>query len=111
MAIHVTTNAATGERVETDDGLPPPDPTPAEFPLSDRQLRIGLITSGVDLGLIDQAIDGIADATQRAVAKVWWDRSIIIHWDHPMRQTLTALAGMTEAQAEAMWMQAKDIAA
>lgn len=88
-----------------------PAATPADFPLSDRQLRIGLITSGVDLALIDQAIDGIEDPTERAIAKVWWDRSTSIQWDHPMRASLTALVGLSEEDAATMWMAAKDIAA
>ncbi len=90
---------------------PPPAKGPSDYPLSDRQLRIGLIASGISLDVIDQAIAAIPDATQRAVAQVWWDRSIVIHWDHPMRASLTALVGLTEAQAEAMWMMAKDIEA
>lgn len=88
-----------------------PAQTPADFPLSDRQLRIGLINSGISLGSIDTAIAAISDATQRAIAQVWWDRSITIHWDHPMRASLTALVGLSEEDAATMWMAAKDIAA
>lgn len=88
-----------------------PAPTSADFPLSDRQLRIGLIMSGISLDTIDTAINTIPDATQRAIAKVWWDRSTMIQWDHPMRATLTTLVGLTEDQAATMWLSAKDIAA
>jgi len=84
---------------------------PVNNPLSDRQLRIGLITSGIPLDAVDKAIAAIPDATQRAIAQVWWDRSTVIHWDHPMRASLTALLGLTEEQAAAMWMTAKAIEA
>ena len=90
---------------------PPPPKGPPDYPLSDRQLRIGLISSGISLDTIDQAIANIADATERAIAQVWWDRSTVIYWDHPMRVSLTDLLGLTEDQAAAMWMQAKDLAA
>ena len=89
----------------------PPAKTPSDFPLSDRQLRIGLIMAGFDLANIQAAIDAIPDATQRAVAQVWWDRSILIHWEHPMTQNLIGLVGLTPEQASAMWMAAKDLEA
>ena len=86
-------------------------PTPADFPLNDRQLRIGLIMAGFSLSNIQAAVDAIPDATQRAVAQVWWDRSILIHWEHPMTQNLIGLVGLTPEQASAMWMAAKDLEA
>lgn len=91
-----------------------PEPTlktPSDYALSDRQLRIGLLMAGFDLANIQAAIDAIPDAMQRAIAQVWWDRSIVIHWDHPMTQTLIGLVGLTTDQAGAMWMMAKDLEA
>ena len=88
-----------------------PAPNPADFPLSDRQLRLGLILAGFNLANIQAAIDAIPDAVHRAVAQVWWDRSIEIRWDHPMTQTLIGLAGLTQQEAAAMWITAKDIQA
>lgn len=85
--------------------------SPSAHPLSDRQLRIGLIMAGFDLANIQAAIDAIPDAAQRAVAQVWWDRSILIHWEHPMTQNLIGLVGLTPEQASAMWMAAKDLEA
>lgn len=85
--------------------------SPSAYPLSDRQLRIGLIMAGFDLANIQAAIDAIPDAAQRAIAQVWWDRSILIHWEHPMTQSLIGLVGLTPEQASAMWMAAKDLEA
>lgn len=90
---------------------PPPPKGPSDYPLSDRQLRIGLIMAGFSLSNIQAAVDAIPDATQRAVAQVWWDRSILIHWEHPMTQNLIGLVGLTPEQASAMWMAAKDLEA
>lgn len=88
-----------------------PTPDPSEFPLTDRQLRLGLIMNGISLEVIDAAINSIADPTQRAVAKVWWDRSISIEWNHVMTQTLIELVGITQEQAAAMWIAARNISA
>lgn len=88
---------------------PPPDPN--DFPLSDRQLRLGLVMSGVSLDTIETAISSIPDPIQRAVAQIWWDRSLKIEWAHPMRVQLQALVGLTDEQARAMWLMAKDLQA
>lgn len=95
--------------VHTLEDAPPPNP--ADYPLSDRQLRLGLILAGFNLATIQAAIDAIPDAMQRAIAQVWWDRSIQTHWEHPMTQTLIGLVGLTQQQAAAMWLSAKDIEA
>lgn len=86
-----------------------PPETPSDFVLSDRQLRLGLIAGGIPLASIEAAIASIPDATQRAAAEIWWDRSIEVHWDHPMTQSLIALVGITQEQAKAMWLAAKKI--
>lgn len=88
---------------------PSAPPGPSDYILSDQQLRIGLITAGVSLDAVEQAIAAMPDVVQRATMQVWWDRSLVIRWDHPLRASLTALLGLTEEQAEEMWMAAKDI--
>jgi len=84
---------------------------PENYPLSDRQLRLGLIMNGISLEIVDAAIDSIADPIQKAVAKVWWDRSTSIEWNHVMTQTMLQLVGITKEQASLMWMAAKNISA
>lgn len=84
---------------------------PADHPLSDRQLRLGLVLSGFPLAAVQATIDSIPDPTQRIVAQIWWDRSTLIEWNHVMTQTLIAAVGLTTEQASAMWMAAKDLEA
>ena len=84
---------------------------PSAFPLSARQIRLGLIGAGISLASVQATIDAIADQTQREIAQVWWEFTDPVLWEHPVRAQLTALLGITEAQASAMWMAAKDIPA
>jgi hypothetical protein len=90
---------------------PEPEPIPnipASFPLSNRQLRLGLIRNGISLSAVAAVIAAIPDDVARDEATVWWEYSNPIHWDHPMTQTLIGLMGIPLANAEAMWMVAKD---
>jgi hypothetical protein len=87
-----------------------PIPTPADTPLTMRQLRLGLLLiGGFPATFIQDAITAIPDATQRGVAQIWYDESATVEWEHPMTQQLIAAAGITTKQAAAMWMQAKDL--
>lgn len=88
----------------------PPVPTPADTPLTMRQLRLGLLLiGGCSASFIQDAINAIPDATQRGVAQIWYDESAVVEWSHPMTQQLITGAGLTTEQAAAMWMQAKDL--
>jgi len=87
-----------------------PVPTPADTPLTMRQLRLGLLLiGGFPATFIQDAINAIPDATQRGVAQIWYDETSTVEWEHPMTQQLIAAAGITTEQAAAMWMQAKDL--
>jgi hypothetical protein len=87
-----------------------PTRTPANTPLTMRQLRLGLLLiGGFSASFIQDAINAIPDATQRGVAQIWYDESATVEWGHPMTQQLIAGAGLTTEQAAAMWMQAKDL--
>lgn len=87
------------------------DMTPADFPLSMRQLRLGLLGAGKPVGFIQDVIDGIADVTQRAYAQIWYEETSVVEWDHAQTQALIALSGLSSEEASAMWLAAKDIAA
>ena len=84
---------------------------PEAFPLSARQIRLGLIGAGISLASVNATINSIPDQAQREIAQVWWDYTDPVIWEHPVRAQLTAMLGISEAQAKAMWMTAKDIAA
>lgn len=89
-----------------------PAPTPDDVPLSMRQLRLGLLlVGGFPATFIQDTIASIPDPTERAVAQIWYEETSTVEWSHPMTQSLIAAAGIDEADAIAMWMQAKDLEA
>jgi len=81
---------------------------PANFPLTSRQLRLGLIRNGYTLSFIQNIIDAIPDSTERDEAQVWWEFSDQIEWEHPMTGALLTLSGISANDAVTMWMTAKD---
>lgn len=90
---------------------PPPTPTPSNTPLSMRQLRLGLVMNGFPVDFIANAIAAIPDTMQRAVATIWYEETSVVHWDHPMTQSLITASGLNPTQAATMWMAAKDLEA
>lgn len=82
--------------------------SPADFPLTARQLRLGLIRNGIPLSTVINAIAGIQDELQRDEAQVYWEYSTHIRWEHPMTQALIAIAGIKQADAAAMWLVARN---
>jgi hypothetical protein len=75
---------------------------PVNFPLTARQLRLGLLASGFSIAVIEANLPD-------EVSKVWWEYSDIVEWNHPMRLQLTQLLQLTDEEASAMWMAAKDL--
>lgn len=86
---------------------PPPSTDPVNYPLSARQLRLGLVRNGVSLATVQATIDALP-SPQRDEAQIYWEFSTMINWEHPMTQALMALAGIDAKNAAAMWMVAKD---
>jgi len=87
---------------------PPAAHGPEHFPLTARQLRLGLIRNGYSLASVQAAIDNISNPAQRDEAQVYWEFSTVVHWDHQTTQALLALSGIDPSDAAAMWMAAKD---
>lgn len=81
---------------------------PEDYPLTARQLRLGLIRNNVALTLVTSAIANLPTQQMRDEANIYWEYSTTILWDHPMTQTLLALVGIPVANAEVMWLAAKD---
>lgn len=98
------------------DGVPkyvnvlgdPVVPTPSDFNLTARQLRLGLVRNGISLTAVQTMIDGILDPMVRDEAQIYWEFSAFINWDHPMTQTLMDMLGIPRENMAMMWMIAKD---
>ncbi len=86
--------------------------TPADVPLTMRQMRLGLLLiGGFPRTFIQDAIDAIPDAAERDVAQIWYEETSVVEWDHPMTQQLIAAAGLPQEQAAAMWLEARNLGA
>jgi hypothetical protein len=91
--------------VHTLEDIPPL--TVVDFPLTARQIRLGLVRNGVPLSAVQTAIDSLP-SPQKDEAQIYWEFSTEVHWEHAMTQALIALVGLTTDEASAMWMVAKD---
>lgn len=89
---------------------PPPDPStdPNDYPLQPFQFFALLGILG-KTDSVTAAIDAIPDATQRAVAKAKFQHSLSFDRSDPLFASLAPAVGLTDAEIDTAWMQAKDI--
>ncbi|MEI5680509.1 MULTISPECIES: hypothetical protein [unclassified Mesorhizobium] len=88
----------------------PPSPSidPNDYPLSPYQFRAMLKIAGIE-GTIIEAIDGIADPAARAVAQAKLDFALSYQRADPLFAVIAPIVGMTDAEIDALWLQAKDL--
>lgn len=99
--------AASGfvaSEVTPDDLVPEPTPT-----CTPRQLRIWLVTHGITLDAVNDAIAGIPDATQRQIAEIEWNHSPYYERNHPMLQAIAASLGLTSEQVDEAFREASTL--
>lgn len=86
---------------------------PADIDLTMRQLRLGLKNiGGFPMNFIPDVINSaIPEGTHREDAIIWYEETMIVEWAHPMTQALMLLSGISEENAEAMWIAASKIPA
>jgi hypothetical protein len=77
--------------------------------VSARQIRLWLVGHGVSLHAVEQAIDGIADQTQRDMVRVEWEYAPYIERRHPMLVPLAAALGLDEAAVDAAFVEAAQL--
>jgi hypothetical protein len=75
-------------------------PQPVPVYVGDLALRQALSKVGKNRRVIEAAIQGIADESQRDSMIDWWDRRVEIRRDEPELRTLAGLLGMTDAQMD-----------
>ncbi|MFY7751415.1 MAG: hypothetical protein ACOVQU_06430 [Exiguobacterium acetylicum] len=84
---------------------PPPKPesvTPA-------QIRIWLLSNGIDLETVNGMIAAIADETIRQIAQVRWEYGLVVLRDDPLVQQMGAALGLTVDQMDAAFLAASQI--
>lgn len=100
---------------------PPPAPeastNPIDYPLQPLQFFAMLEIMGESMepprnlkDEISAAIDTIPDTAARAVARAKYQHTTAFHRDNPLFAQLAPTLGLTDAEIDAAWMQAKDIA-
>ena len=93
---------------------PPPEPeppTPEEiranmFPLTARQLRLGLVAAGILPSQVDAAIAAIPDEQAKAVAEIEWEYASQFERNHPLIVQIGTALGLTVEQIDTMWADA-----
>lgn len=89
-----------------------PDPVvstdPADYPLTRRQLRLGLLEIGLAETAVLEAINEIEDATERAVALIDWQDADNYNFDHPLVKKLISKVGIPQQTVIQAWLAAKD---
>lgn len=75
------------------------------FPaITPRQLRLALVESGTPLSTIEAALDGIQDASARALAKIEWDHATQFNRMDPLLLSIAGVVGYTAEEIDALWM-------
>jgi hypothetical protein len=87
---------------------PPPSTNPNDYPLRPDQFFAMLDIAGLTAS-VNAALDAISDPTAKAIAKAKFNHTQVFNRSNPLFETLKAGVGVTDAQIDAMWMQAKDI--
>lgn len=87
--------------------VPPAPLGPEAYPLTARQMRLGLVRGGVSLKAIQTAIDNLPNPA-RDEAQIYWEFSTIVKWGDATMQSILAAAGLDTESATAMWLAAKD---
>jgi len=65
-----------------------------------RQFRLALISSGIDIDIIETMLNNIPDPTQKKIALIEWEYSIEIKRDHPLISSFAQQLNITEQQLD-----------
>lgn len=87
---------------------PAPSTDPHDYPLSPYQFRAMLKIADIE-AIIVQAIADIADPAARAVAEAKLDYALSYQRADPLFAMLAPIVGLTDAQIDGLWLQAKDL--
>jgi len=79
------------------------------LPISRRQLRLALVRNGISLASIDAAIASMPDGQDKEEAEIEWADAASFERLHPTLALIGAALGLTDAQIDAMWVQASAI--
>ena len=87
---------------------PQPSTNPVDYPLRPDQFFSMMDIAGLT-GPVNAAIAAITDPTQQIIAKNKLAHTLVFTRDNPLFETLKGAVGVTDAQIDTMWLQAKDL--
>jgi hypothetical protein len=112
---NVVTDAETGEAVsvpftsEEEAAADALSPTPADFPLSRRQVRKAMLHAGIPLNGVDAALASLPAGEVRDLAIIDWQDAPVYLRSHPMFDMMAPIFGITPAQLDALWIWAASL--
>jgi hypothetical protein len=70
--------------------------------ITPRQIRQALLLSGIDLTMIDAALDSLPEP-EKSFARISWDYAVAFDRDDPMVENVGLMLGWTTEQIDALW--------
>ncbi len=89
--------------------LPPAPPHPNAIDLPRREFRRALLQNGMDTATVLAVINAIPDAAEREEMMIWWEDTQFFQRHYPVLVQMVSTAGLTEAQADAIWSYGVDL--
>lgn len=80
-------------------------PRPAP-PITRRQLRLTLVRNGISLSTVEATIEAMPEGLEKAEAQIEWADASTFERSHPTLLLIASALGLTEAQIDAMWLEA-----
>lgn len=74
--------------------------------ISPRQIRLWLVTHGIDLSNVDTVINAIVDDTLREKTKIEWEFAPYVERNHPMIDALGSALNLTNEQIDQAFIEA-----
>ena len=82
----------------------PPEPVdPLTVHLPRREFRRALLHNGMDTAAVMSVINAIPNPAEREEMTIWWEDTQMFQRDYPILVQMVGAAGLTVAQADAIW--------
>lgn len=83
--------------------------TPPLPPLTRRQLRLGLLSTGITAEDVEAEINAIVDPTERAYGMIEWQDATQFRRDHPLIAQVAVAMALPSEQVDDLWVWALDL--
>lgn len=105
----ITERELTAEEIAQMESMKVEETVQVPEKISNLQLRSQLIIQGFDLGLIEQTVNQISDATQRGLIVTAWEYATNFYRNNPMIVAMGNMLGLTPAQVDEIFIKASKL--